>query len=99
LRVVSYYFLAYPDSSPVDPTLAASELYVEVGEEGDTIEHHQGTYGFHVYTFRYVQQEFIDKCRPMLERSVMIVPTLADDWFREFLNANVDLLPRLGELH
>lgn len=97
MRVTASYYLSYPDTSPQDPTLAATEMYVEIGEEGDNVDHFQDTFAFQVYTFRYVQQEFIDRGRPLVGRSVMIVPTIADDWMRAFLDANVDSLPGWGE--
>src|SRR5262249_29596560 len=98
MKVVGFYYLSYPDDCPVDPTVTATELWVEVGEERDTFEHHQGTYSFQVCTFGYVQREFIDQNKPLVGRSVMLVPTLADDWMSDFLAANVDSLPRWGEL-
>jgi hypothetical protein len=97
MRVTAYYYLAYPDSGPVDPAFAATEMYVELGEEGDSIDHFQATYAFQVYTFRYVQEEFIGRGRPLAGRSVMVVPTVAVDWMREFLKSNVDSLPSWGE--
>jgi hypothetical protein len=97
LRITAYYYLADPDSYAVDPTLAATEMYVELGEEGDSIDHFQATYAFQVYTFRYVQEEFIGRAMPLAGRSVMIVPTVAVDWMREFLESNVDSLPKWGE--
>ncbi len=98
MRVIAYYYLAYPDDSPLDPAFAATEMYVELGEEGDTIRHHQGTYAFQVYTFRYVQQEFIDKGEPLVGKSIMIVPTLADNWMLGYLERNSESLARWGEV-
>jgi hypothetical protein len=97
LLVTCYYYLSYPDHRPIDPTYAATEMYVERGNEGDTIEHFQDTYAFHVYTFRYAQEEFIQKGRVLTGRAVMIVPTLADDWMESFLDENVDALAEWGE--
>ncbi len=96
--IVGYYYLSYPSEGCADPENAATEMWVEVGREGDTYEHHQGTYSFQVYTFGYVQGEFIGPCRPLMQRSVLIVPTLATEWMDEFLEANLDAVPMLGTL-
>jgi hypothetical protein len=34
---------------------------------------------------------------PLVGRSVLIVPIVADDWMLAFLDANVDSLPKRGE--
>lgn len=98
MRAIGFLYLAYPDVCPVDPTLAATKMVVVLGDEGDTFEHSKGHYTFQVYTFRYVQEEFISKGRPLMGRSIMIVPTVASDWMSGFLDANADSLPALGEL-
>ncbi len=95
--IVAYFYLTDPNDWAEDPTFGASEMYVERGEEGDTIEHFQDTYSFQVYTFRYVQEEFINKDRPLVGRAVLVVPTLADDWMTEFLDAHADALADWGE--
>lgn len=95
--VTASYYLSYPNDCPIDPTFAATEMYVERGEEGDTIDHFQDTYSFQVYTFRYVEEEFIRKGRPLTGRAVLIVPTLADEWMGKFLEENVDALDQWGE--
>src|SRR5438105_9429261 len=97
MRITACYYLSFPDSSPPDPTLAATEMYVELGGEGDTIEHFQETYAFQVYTHRYVHEEFAIAGRALAGRSMMLVPTLADDWMGPFLQAHADLLPSWGE--
>jgi hypothetical protein len=97
MRVVASFYLSYPDNCPVDPTFGATKMLVYLGEEGDTIEHFQGAYLFQVYTFRYVREEFIDQGKPVAARSLMLVPTLADDWMSEYLKANVDCLANWGE--
>jgi hypothetical protein len=95
--ITAYYFLADENDWAEDPTYGASELYVERGLNGDTIDHFQDTYAFQVYTFRYVQQEFIDKGKPLAGRAVLIVPTLAGAWVTKFLDENVDALAEWGE--
>jgi hypothetical protein len=97
LPITAFYYLSYPDGGPLDPRRAATEMRVEVGRVGDSIDHFESTYAFQVYTFRYVQEEFIDQNRSLAGRSVLIVPTTADDWMRCFLRANVESLAKWGE--
>ena len=95
--IVAYYYLSYPDDCPIDPTYAATEMYVERGIDGDTIEHFQDTDSFQVYTFRYVQEEFINQWHPLVGTAVLLVPTLADDWMKAFLDTNADALVDWGQ--
>jgi hypothetical protein len=97
VKLITYCYLSYPDFRPLDPTCAATEMWVIVGQEGDTIEHHEGTYAFEVYTYGYLQQEFVRRGRPLIGRAVMLVPTLADDWMGTFLEGQADMIPDLGE--
>ena len=95
--VTAFYYLSYPDGGPDDLTVRATEMYVERGEPGDSVRSFVDTYAFQVYTFAYVQREFIEAGRPLICRSVMLVPTLDDDWMRDFLNQHVDTLHEWGE--
>ena len=97
LIITAYYFLSDPNDWSTDPTYGSSKLYVERGNEGDDIDHFQDTYAFQVYTFRYVEEEFIKKGSPLTGRAVLIVPTLADEWMKKFLDENVDVLSVWGE--
>ena len=98
MHVIGYYFLSYPDDDPEDPTFAATRMGVFLGEASDTLQSFQGHYALQVYTFRYVQEEFFNRSKPLAGRSMIIVPTLARDWMNEFLDTNVDSLPEWGEL-
>lgn len=94
--ITCFYYLGNPETWDEDPTFGCTEMYVERGEEGDTVEHFQDTLAFQVYTFRYIQKEFIEARRPLVGRSVMIVPTLDEEWMMEFLSAHADSLSEWG---
>jgi hypothetical protein len=98
MRVIGYYYESYPDDDPEDATFAATRMGVFLGEESDTLQHFQAHYTFQVYTFRYIQEEFFDRGKPVTGRSLLIVPTLASNWMKQFLGANADSLSKWGEL-
>jgi hypothetical protein len=92
MKVTAFYYLDYPDECPIDPVCAATEMYVEVGGEESTTDEFWCTYSFYVITYEFLEREFIQRGRPLIGRSVMIVPTLEDQWMARFLNEHVDRL-------
>ena len=97
MKITAFYYLDYPDCSPTDPSYAATKMYVEIGQETNTINNFSHTYAFQVYTVKYVKNNFFEKHLPLVERSVLIVAELDDVLMREFLNTNISNLDRWGE--
>jgi len=97
MKVTAFYYLDYPDCSPVDPRYAATTMYVEVGQENSTTNDFSETYKFQVYTVNYVADQFFKKNLPLLERSVLVVAELDDLLILELLSSHVDNLAKLGE--
>lgn len=94
--VSAFYYLTYPDSLPVDPTDAATEMYVEVGEEGSDIYHFDHTLRFKVYTLKYLQRQFEKPDFALISNAVIVVPTIEDKWMLGFLSNNLDTLIVVG---
>jgi hypothetical protein len=75
--ITSFYYLAYPDSSPPDELLAASEVYVEVSETEGNIDNFDFTYSLHIYTIDFIRQQLKEK--PFfLTRSAIVVDRFDD---------------------
>ena len=94
--VSAFYYLTYPDASPIDPTDAATEMYVEVGEEGSDIHHFDHTLRFKVYTLKYLQHQFETPDFALISNAVIVVPTVETSWMLEFLSNNLDALMAVG---
>ena len=94
--VSAFYYLKYPDDSPIDPTDAATEMYVEVGEEGNDIHHFDHTLRFKVYTLKYLQHQFETPDFALIANSVIVVPTIEDKWMLEFPSNNLKALMVVG---
>ena len=94
--VSAFYYLNYPDDTPDDPTDAATEMYVEVGDASSSLTNFDHTLRFNVYTINYLQREFASSCLPLLSKSMIIVPTIEDKWMLQFLNENLDELILIG---
>ena len=94
--VSAFYYLTYPDSLPVDPTDAATEMYVEVGEEGSDIHHFDHTLRFKVYTLKNLQHQFETPDFALISNAVIVVPTIEDKWMLGFLSNNLDTLIVVG---
>jgi|GEM_PF-2028222 len=97
MKITAFYYLDYPDAGPADPDNAATMMYVERGDEGDSINSFQDTLCFQVYTFGYVQENFIKQGKPVIGRSLLLVPTLDNTQMGAFLDAHADDLAEWGE--
>jgi hypothetical protein len=95
MKVSAFYYLQYPDDSPTDPRDAATEMYVEVGGEGATIEHFEKTFSFFVYTAERVQRMMRDNGF-FAGRSVIVVDRLTDDVMLSVLEKIVDNIAQVG---
>ena len=96
--VSAFYYLSYPDALPIDPTDAATEMYVEVGEEGSDIYHFDYTLRFNVYTLKYLQHQFETPDFALIANTVIVVPTIETAWMLEFLSNNLDALMAVGSV-
>ena len=95
MKVSAFYYLQYPNDSPINPRDAATEMYVEVGGEGATTEHFEKTFSFFVYTAERVQRMIRDNGF-VAGRSVIVVDCLTDDVMRGVLEKIVDNIAKCG---
>lgn len=94
MKITSFYYLAYPDSSPPDELLAASEVYLEVSEAEASIDNFDFTYSIHVYTIGFIRQQLKEK--PFfLCRSAIVVDRFEDSIIKAALES---ILPRIDEI-
>ncbi|MGD8686505.1 MAG: hypothetical protein PVH15_07020 [Syntrophobacterales bacterium] len=94
-KIVSFYYLNYPDRMPDDPHEAFSEVYVEVGDENSDLNHFEETYTFYVYTLGYIKQMITTDSRDFLVgRSVIIVDRFEDKTIERALEW---ILPNIEE--
>ena len=93
MKITALYYLQYPDCSPADPTLAASEVYVETASnEGDT-DHFDETYSVMICTANFIKKHLVSH-QYYCGRSVIVVERFEDSVIR---NALESLLPRISE--
>lgn len=95
MRLKTYYYLQYPDNKKADPANAWTDMYVEIFLDGDTLATH---FAATVYTYRYVQENFISTNNILTENSFLLVPTLNDDWMLEYLEQNLQKIVAIGNL-
>lgn len=98
-KITSFYYLDYPDWNPEDFELAATLMYVERGEEGDDTNCILDTVVFQVYTFKYLEANYARIGKPLIERSVLIVPTIEPNWMLAYLLENGASLHEWGTMH
>ena len=89
MKVTAYYYLKYPDCTPEDPEDAHTIMYVEYGNEGDTIHSFQGTIEVEVYTLKYLSRG-LDIANSIMGKNVLIVRTIEDIWMKQSLHENVE---------
>ena len=94
MRIASFYYLAYPDTSPADPLNAMSEVYVEVGQEGCDLEHFERTYAVTVCTVGFLKDQ-LRKHGCFAERSLIVVDVFDDRVIKQALE---QLLPDIGSV-
>jgi len=88
MKLCSYYYLAYPDCSPADPLVAASEVYVEVAREDGSIENFDSTYAVTVCTVGFLR-DHLRKHPNYAARSLIVVDRFEDAMIREALEAQL----------
>jgi hypothetical protein len=89
MKITSFYYLKYPDDLPLDPLIAESEVYVEVGSKDGSTDQFDFTYSLTVCTIGFLKDHL--RSRPhYASRSVIVVERFADDVISQALEA---LLP------
>jgi hypothetical protein len=84
MKITSFYYLQYPNALPVDPLVAESEVYVEVGSEDGSTNHFDETYALTVCTIGFLRDHL--RSHPYYaRRSVIVVQRFADDVIAEAL--------------
>ena len=94
MKITSFYYLAYPDSSPLDASVAESEVYFEVSETEGSTDSFDFTYSIHVCTVGFVRQQ-LGKLPFFLARSMVIVERFEDSIIKVALES---ILPRIDEV-
>jgi hypothetical protein len=93
MKIAAFYYLKYPDCSPLDRLIAASEVYVEVQESDDSPYDFDSCYSINVCTIGYVQQ--ILKENPYyLAHRTLIVKRFDDSEIKKTIES---ILPRIGD--
>ena len=93
MKITSYYYLEYPDCSPVDPLVAATELYVEVAVDDGSIGQFDFTYAFTVCTVGFLKKHL--GTHPFYFAKAMIVVERFDD--KAIGEALEALLPNIAQ--
>lgn len=94
MKITSFYYLAYPDSLPLDGFVAASEVYLEVSETEGSINEFDFTYSIHVYTVGFIRQQVKEKSF-FSTRSAIVVDHFDDFSIRAAFEA---ILPKIDEV-
>lgn len=96
-KIVSYYYLSYPDDLPKDKLCAATEVYVEVGDQNATPAHFDSTFAFQIYTIGYIQEQLCaKKVSFLVDRSVIIVERFEDQIIRGALESILPVIEQYG---
>ena len=94
MKITSFYYLAYPDSLPVDESVATSEVYVEVAETEGSISAFDFTYSIYVHTVGYIQLQVKNKTF-FCTRPAIVVDRFDDSSIKAALEA---ILPTIGQI-
>jgi hypothetical protein len=94
MKLTSFYYLSYPDSSPPDPLVAESEVYFEVSETEGNTDNFDFTYSIRVCTVGFIRQQ-LENSPFFVSKSMIIVNYFEDSIIR---NALESILPRVGEI-
>jgi hypothetical protein len=94
MKITAFYYLAYPDCSPPDPLVAASEVYVEVATQGGSMDNFDFTYSLTICTVGFLKYHL--ETHPYYSaRSMIVVDRFDDEAIRKALEA---ILPNIEEL-
>jgi hypothetical protein len=94
MKIASFYYIAYPDCSPADPLVAASEVYVEIAMEDGDATHFDSTYALTVCTTGFLER-YLKTHSFFAIRSLIVVERFDDREIRNSLDA---ILPDIREL-
>jgi len=94
MKITSFYYLAYPDTSPPDPNVAMSEVYLEVSRNDGDLDHFDDTYAITVCTIGYLQK-YLQSYTYYANQSLIVVATFDDDTIKNVLEA---LLPQIDNI-
>jgi hypothetical protein len=97
MRLREFYYLDYPNDSPIDRSNAYTTMYVGIEEPGEVGIH---IYAVTVCTLRYLEENYISKNIPFLAESVLIIPELNDDYLMDYLSQsqNLQKISEVGEI-
>ena len=94
MKITGFYYLAYPDCSPPDPKVAASEVYVEVAVQEGSLDNFDFTYALTICTVDFLAQYL--RTHPYYSaRSLVIVDCFDDHIIKAALEG---VLPYIEEL-
>jgi hypothetical protein len=94
MKITSFYYLAYPDCSPPDPMMAASEVYVEVAIQDGSMDCFDFTYSLTICTIGFLKH-YLEANPYYAARSLVIVKRFDDQVITEALES---ILPYMEEL-
>jgi len=95
MHVTGFYYIDYEDKEGDDAEDATTSMYVEVVlSENDLVT----TFAVTVYTYKYVQRNFIATQKCLGESSFLLVPTVNGGWMSEYLDHNAEVIARIGDV-
>ena len=94
MKITGFYYLRYPDTLPVDPLVAESEAYVEVGSEEGSTSQFDYTYALTVCTIGFLK-EHLRSHPSYASRSLIVVERFADDLIAKALRSCCQTSTRL----
>ena len=89
MKMTGFYYLEYPDCSPANPLVAASEVYVEVASQDGSLDRFDDTYSITVCTAGYLKNHLASH-RFYAGRSLVVVDRFDDQYIK---NALEEMLP------
>lgn len=96
-KIVSFYYLNYPDTLPDDPSNAYSEVYAEIGDENATGNQFDATFSFNVCTIEYARNTIINGENKFLSLpSLIIVERFEDDIIEKAIESILDDIEEYG---
>lgn len=96
MKITSFYYLSYPDSSPPDPLVASSEVYVEVSEGEGDINSFDFTYSIHVFTVEYIRRQLTTQPF-VLARSAIVIERFEDSAIKAALELLLPVIDTVAQ--
>lgn len=95
MKITSFYYLEYPDCSPADVLMAASEVYVEIATGNGDINNFDATYVFTVCTVGFLHAYL--RTHPFyVSRSLIVVERFEDQAIKESLESILPNIDKFG---